>query len=54
MYFAKLYFYDKELHTSLEEFTGIKNAINYVAGDDIFEYTFQDAMNSLSTLKAQM
>ena len=54
VYFAKLYFYDKELHTSLEEFTGIKNAINYVAGDDIFEYTFQDAMNSLSTLKAQM
>ena len=53
-YYAALYFYNKDLHTSLEEFTGIKNGINYIAGGDIFEYTFQDAMNSLSTLRAQM
>ena len=53
-YYAALYFYDKDLHTSLEEFTGIKNGINYIAGGDIFEYTFQDAMSSLSTLRAQM
>ena len=53
-YYAALYFYDKELHTSLEEFTGIKNGINYIAGGDIFEYTFQDAMNTLSTLRSQM
>ena len=53
-YYAALYFYNQDLHTSLEEFTGIKNGINYIAGGDIFEYTFQDAMNTLSTLKSQM
>lgn len=54
VYFAKLYFYNNDLHTSLEEFTGIKNAINFVAGNDILAYTFQDVMSTLSTLKAQM
>ena len=53
-YYASFYFYNSELHTSLEEFTGIKNGINFVAGSDIFEYSFQDVMTSLSTLKAQM
>lgn len=53
-YYASFYFYNSELHTSLEEFTGIKNGINFVAGSDIFGYSFQDVMTSLSTLKAQM
>lgn len=53
-YYAALYFYDKDVHTSIEEFTGIKNGINYIAGGDIFEYNFQDAMNTLSTLRSQM
>ncbi len=53
-YYAALYFYNQDLHTSLEEFTGIKNGINYIAGGDIFGYTFQDAMSSLQTMRSQM